>query len=246
MEDVSSSDNQGETRPLPASPPDQVVRDNPFSIIKKIIFGIVAVICVFGLIQVALQNFFPENNPKPQDISINPAKQGADLPPASAQWKTYSNKQLNYSIEYPDNLRFSETKYSTVFVDKNNNLQTDAFPQLFISIIPASTQNTNEIYNYMNEDILNKIFSMPVAESLETQPWPYAEYSVFKKIASISLLEKEAVVIENTNVPKGEGRIDRRIVFKNGNTTIIIGGYYKNQNDLDIFRRFLESFKLAK
>lgn len=244
MVDIASSDIQNNTNPQPESPQVQTKQNNPFSVIKKIIYGFVGIICIFGLIQVALQNFFPENNSKLENISITPTKQGAGSNPANVQWKTYSNKEFNYSLLYPDDLKFSETKYSTVFVAKNNDPQTDEFPRFFISVISSGTKDSTKIYNYLTEDVLNKIFSMPVSESLETQPWPYAEYSVFKKIASISLLEKEAVVIENTNLPKGNGRIDRRILLRNGNHTIIIGGYYKNQADLDNFRLFLESFRI--
>ena len=202
---------------------------------KKIIYSVVGIICVFGLIQVALQYFFPEKKSKDQLTEIEYR---------SAQWKTYTNNRLRYSVSYPDYLKFSETKYSTVFVLRDNNSGSEEFPHLYISIIPDNYKNTNEIYNYMSLDSINKIFSINNGESIEAQSWPYAEYSTFMKLATMRILGTDAVVVENKNVLKGDGRVNRMILLRNGNNTILIGSYYKSQEELDTLRMFLESLRM--
>ena len=202
---------------------------------KKIIYSVVGIICVFGLIQVALQYFFPEKKSKDQLTEIEYR---------SAQWKTYTNNRLRYSVSYPDYLKFSETKYSTVFVLRDNNSGSEEFPHLYISIIPDNYKNTNEIYNYMSLDSINKIFSINNGESIEAQSWPYAEYSTFMKLATMRVLGADAVVVENKNVLKGDGRVNRMILLRNGNNTILIGSYYKSQEELDTLRMFLESLRM--
>jgi hypothetical protein len=202
---------------------------------KKIIYSVFGIVCVFGLIQVALQYFYPKE--KSQD-------QLTEIDYKSVQWKTYTNKGLRYSVSYPDYLKFSETKYSTVFVPRNNNSGSEEFPHLYISIIPDSYKNTNEIYNYMSLDSINKIFLINNGESIEVQSWPYAEYSTFMKLATIRVLGADAVVVENRNVLKGDGRVNRRILLRNGSNTILIGSYYKSQEELDVLRSFLESFRM--
>ncbi len=217
-------------------PADTQKRGNFFSPIKKIFFIIIAVVCFFGIVQIISQNLFPAKSDR------NQTRQTA--PPIS-DWKTYKNKTYKYSVEYPGHLKFSEAKYSTVFVPEKAASEVEEFPDFYISVIPQGTDNTRDIYNFMSEDIVAKFFSMRDGEALETQSWPYAEYSTFKKLAVIPLLGTSAVVIENPNVLKGDGRINRRILLKKGESTIIIGSFYKTQQELDSFRRFLESFSFT-
>jgi hypothetical protein len=202
---------------------------------KKIIYSVFGIVCVFGLIQVALQYFFPQEKSQDQLTKIEYK---------SGQWKTYTNNRFRYSVSYPDYLKFSETEYSTVFVSRDNNSGSEEFPHLYISIIPDNYKNTNEIYNYMSLDSINKIFSINNGETIEAQSWPYAEYSTFMKLTTIRVLGTDAVVLENKNVLKGDGRVNRRILLRNGNNTILIGSYYKSQDELDTLRMFLESFRM--
>lgn len=239
MEENKSQNAQNSTPPETVSPPPQAAAPprKPMSLFKKIIYSVVGVVCFFGLIQVALQSFFPEKKSNSQPIAITPA---------NVSWKTYTNKKNNYSVTYPDYLKFSENKYSTVFVTKVSKADSEEFPSLYISVIPEGTENTTEIYNYMSPDSVSKFFTMMDNESLETQSWPYAEYSTFKKLAALPVAGIQGVVIQNNNVLKGEGIVNRRILVKNGNYTYIIGSYYKTQQDLDVLRIFLESFKFLK
>lgn len=232
MVEESPIETQNEVPPQSSSPREQAVSNSPFSVIKKIIYAVVAIVCFFGIIQIISQNLFPANKEQSQTNQITPAQ---------TNWKTYKNNRFKYSVQYPSNLKFSETKYSTVFVAKNSNADADEFPFYYVSIIPQEIDEKSEIYNYMPDELVNKFFSMSDKQSFETQSWPYAEYSTFKKLAMIPLFDTNAVVIENTNVLKGDGRINRRILFKKGSSTIIIGSFYKTQQELDLFRRFLET-----
>lgn len=238
-----NTDNPNPQQPaVPAQQMTQVPSRNPFSMFKKIIYSVVGVVCFLGLIQVGLQNFFPENKSIPQTVSGTPAVSY----PANVVWKTYNNKQIHYSVDYPDYLKFSETAYSTVFVNKENSTGSEEFPLLYISLIPDGSENTSDIYNSMPKDKISKFFSMRDGDTLETQSWPYAEYSTFKKLAAVPFAGTEAVVIENKNVLKGGGRVNRRILVRNGTNTILIGSYYKSQLELDTFKQFFESFKIAQ
>lgn len=209
------------------------------SLFKKIIYSIVGIVCFFGIIQIVSQNLFPENKPKSQPAAVV-------VTPSKVSWKSYANSKNNYSVKYSDYLKYSETRYSTVFIPKNTQSVSSDYPSLFISVIPDDLEDKKDIYNYMSPDIINKIFSMHDNESIETQSWPNTEFSTFRRLTQLPVSGKEGIIIQNNKVLKEEGMANRRVLIRNQDSTYIIGCYYRTQQELDAFRNFLDSFKFLK
>ncbi len=215
--------------------PPQTVTPAPrkgMSLFIKIIIAIFGVVCLFGVLKVTLQHVYPTDQTKDSKII------------QSANWKTYTNKKYNFAVNYPDYLKFSETPYSTAFVMKQNQSGSTGFPTFYISVIPDGFNNDKEVYHFMSEEIVDKLYS--INDNANLQIGPDAEFWTFKKLASIPVSGIDGVLIQNNNVLQGNGLVNRRIVVKKSGFTYIIGNYFKSQQELDDFYKFLVSFKFLR
>jgi len=205
-----------------------------FWYLKTIFLSIFGIICIFGIIQVVSQTFFPPEN-KTKSVKLSPE---------STVWETYVNKNNSYSVSYPDTLELSETKYTTVFTLNNSSEGIPGFPLLYVSVIPDGFENDKEVYNFMSQTTINKIFSLRDSESIQTEAGPDSEYWTFTRLAAFSVSGSQGVMIENKNVYQGQGLINRRILVRGTNKTYIIGSYYSTQQELNALQMFLNSFKI--
>jgi len=212
----------------PSAPPQK----KHMGVFKKVFLGIFGFICLLGILRVGILNFFPANS---QTQVVKKATRAAG-------WLAYTNKTHHYSVSYPDNLKVSETPYSVIFQEKSEQAGVIGFPAIYVSVIPKGFETRKEVYNFMPESEIEKIYAMNDNAQLHTDIAPDAQYGVFTRLAAIPVGGVEGVMLQNTNVWQGEGFVNRRVVVRRENTTYIIGSYFKNQEELEVFRRFIESF----
>lgn len=193
---------------------------------------------VFVLLVGLWSTFFPGKN-------LTPAE---ELASDSAQWKTYTNKKLNYSLQYPGTLELSEvTAYSTTFMTKSKPLGGLVFPTLYISVIPDNFNGDQEnIFNFMPADVINNFYTMRDNETQQTQTGFGSEYWIFKKIGTIQIAGIDGVIVENSNIIEGPGLVNRRIIIKKGGFTYLFGSYYNTQEELTALQKFILSFNFLK
>jgi hypothetical protein len=204
------------------------------SLFKKIFYIIFATVCLFGIIRVALQYIYPSAQTTNSNINISQN---------NVDWKIFTNKKYNFSLKYPQSLKPSETAYSAVFTQEQDQNSSPSYPLLYISVIPDGFAKNKEIYNFMAGEIINKFYSLKDGQELQTETGPDAQYWTFKKLSSLPVAGAVGIIIQNNNVYQGEGLINKRILVKKPGLTYIIGSYYKSQQELDIFHNFFLSFK---
>ena len=195
------------------------------------------IVCIFGLIKVGIQTFFPPAPAKPQTVNLTASK---------ISWKLFTKNKYNFSVDYPDSLKATDTPYTTVFDAAQSESSHPGFPLLYISVIPDGFNNSSEIYSFMTGSVIDKIFTIKDNETLQTETGVDSQYWSFKRLAALPVAGTIGVMIQNNNVWQGEGLINRRILIRKNGFTYVIGSYYNTQPELDTLQKFLTSFKFLK
>jgi hypothetical protein len=98
----------------------------------------------------------------------------------------------------------------------------------------------------MSEDVINRLFQAANNESVQTVTGEDAQYWVFTKLATFPVSGVEGIIIQNNNVQHSEGEVNRRVLVRKDGVTYIIGSFYKTQEELDEFFKFLQGFKFLQ
>jgi hypothetical protein len=162
--------------------------------------------------------------------------------------QTISDPAHDYSMVVPSEWEAcTTTEYSRVYCAPQSEPGAPGFPVFYVSVIPAGfTNDQGSVYNFMSEEVIRSVLTLPVGEALATDD-PSAEYSTFTRLPDVTILGEAWAVIENTRVWEGgPDTKDRRLIARRDDRTCVVGTYYETQADLDIFASVLATLAFTQ
>ena len=238
-----------ETPELPVSPQvrqpaDQIQPPSFMDKLKihkfKILGGVLGVLvftgAVFGAYKVGQRQIYPEPDEGPTPTPIVVA---TPTPDPTANWKTYTNTKYGYSIKYPEELYFDETK--TLFIEeKYKDIGRGGIPFIQIDVFDNNKQSLKDFFSAHATKL--KFDDPDVSKPGSSLYFP--EYS---EPEEITIAGQKALRFTTESM---EGRLTHTLLIKDKYVYDLVAGIEINTDlPIDNIKRFynlmLSSFKFT-
>ncbi len=218
---------------------------------KKGAVPITLVVAIVAILAIGV--FYSVNREKGLGSDVSPQPSNAvnskeSLEDADEDWQVYVNSKYDYTLIHPVLFEIDEqTEYSTIFNPKQTDQAALKFTALYVSVIPEGFKNEQgEIYNFFSEEERNKLNSAHIGDSVNLREDQTSDYWTYERLQDMLVNGVNAVVVENDKVWEGpEGLKDRRVLVKGNGKTYMLGTYYQKAEELENFRKFVESFTIS-
>lgn len=172
-------------------------------------------------------------------------------PDPTADWETYTDEKLGYSIRYPSGFEVSPEGDNSITVEKKSSLPgrgPDNF--VYISVLPVKDITKGGAYNFgtYRFDLLDKLEVGESTVPVGTDDPKAIEGNNYTRIEDLTILGKMSKLFENSRPYEfPEGTVEHRTYILNGNNMYLVGAYFSESGDVTklLFNQILTTFTFS-